>query len=99
MGKGKRKLTAPEKAEKRRCQSEFMTIFIRGKMKRVQRSPMVEGLPVEEFIRRNADPIWLLQNEMRECIEESRPNDLPAILDANGSSSNEHIDDDDSCPF
>ena len=27
---------------------------------------MIEGLPVEEFIARNADPIWLHQNELWE---------------------------------
>ena len=30
---------------------------------------MIDGLPVDEFIRRNADPIWLHQNEMWECID------------------------------
>jgi hypothetical protein len=43
-----------------------MTIFVNGKQKRVKRPPTVEGLPVNELIRRNADPIWLLQNEMYE---------------------------------
>jgi hypothetical protein len=28
------------------------------------------GLEVDEFIRRNADPVWLHQNEMWELIEE-----------------------------
>ena len=64
--KPKRKLTAAEKAEKKRRQREYKTIFINGKQKRVKREPMIEGLPVDEFIRRNADPIWLLQNEMYE---------------------------------
>ena len=71
MGKNKRKLTAAEKAAKRKRRLEFETIFINGKMKRVRREPMIEGLPVEEFIRRNADPIWLHQNEMWEYMEEN----------------------------
>lgn len=70
MGKSKGKLTAAEKAEKLRRRTVFMMIFIRGKMKRVRRPPTIEGLPVEEFIRRNADPLWLHQNEMWEYIEE-----------------------------
>ena len=37
-----------------------------AKQKRVKREPLVDGIPVDEFIRRNADPIWLLQNEMYE---------------------------------
>ncbi len=64
MGKKKRKLTPAGKAEKKRRQREYMTVFINGKQKRVKRPPTVDGLPVDEFIRRNADPIWLLQNEM-----------------------------------
>lgn len=72
MAKKKRKLTAAEKAEKKRRQREFMTIFINGKMKRVRRPPMIDGLPVDEFIRQNADPIWLHQNEMWEYMEENQ---------------------------
>lgn len=70
MGKIKRKLTAREKAEKRRRKLEYETIFIRGKMKRVRRV-QIEGLDVEEFIRRNADPLWLHQNEMWEYIQDT----------------------------
>jgi uncharacterized protein YnzC (UPF0291/DUF896 family) len=64
MSKRKRKLTAAEKAEKKRRRREYMTIFINGKQKRVKRPPTIDGLDVDEFIRRNADPIWLHQNEM-----------------------------------
>ena len=68
MKKLKRKLSASEKAEKRRRRKEYMTIFINGKQKRVKRPPTIEGLEVDEFIRRNADPIWLHQNEMWEYL-------------------------------
>ncbi|MCF8083287.1 MAG: hypothetical protein K9M96_09340 [Deltaproteobacteria bacterium] len=66
MAKPKRKLTAAEKREKKRRRREYKTIFINGKQKRVKREPTVDGIPVDEFIRQNADPIWLLQNEMYE---------------------------------
>jgi len=66
MAKGKRKLTAAEKAEKKRRQKEYMTIFINGKQKRIKRPPTIDGMDVDEFIRRNADPIWLYRNEMWE---------------------------------
>jgi hypothetical protein len=69
MGK-KRKLTAHEKAEKERRKREFMTIFVNGKQKRVRRPPTIDGMSVDEFIRQNADPIWLLQNEEWELLEE-----------------------------
>lgn len=45
-----------------------MIIFVNGKQKRVKRPPAIDGLPLDEFIRRNADPIWLHQNEMWELI-------------------------------
>ncbi len=64
MAKCKRKLTASEKAEKKRRQKGYMTIFINGKQKRVKRPPTNDGMDVDEFIRRNADPIWLHQNEI-----------------------------------
>ncbi len=74
MGKRKRKLTRAEKAEKKRKRELYMTIFVGGKMKRVLRPPTVEGVPVEDFIAANADPIWLHMNEMWEDlpIEETR---------------------------
>jgi hypothetical protein len=65
-----RKLTAFEKAEKKRRQKEYMTIFINGKQngkqKRVKRPPTIDGMDADEFVRRNADPIWLHQNGMWE---------------------------------
>jgi hypothetical protein len=57
-----RKLTLLERATKKQRQLTHMTIFINGKQKQVKRPITVDGLPEDEFIRRNADPIWLLQN-------------------------------------
>ena len=56
MGKKRRKLTAAEKAEKIRRRKEYMTVFIRGKQKRIRRPPTIEGMDLDEFILRNADP-------------------------------------------
>lgn len=72
MAKRKRKLTAAEKAEKKRREAEFQTVFIGGKQKRVRRPPTIDGMSVEEFIRRNADPIFLHEMEMWEFLEEPR---------------------------
>jgi len=69
MGKQEQKLTRKQKAEKARRKREYMTIFINGKQKRVKREPTIEGIPIDEFIRHNADPIWLLQNGMHELLE------------------------------
>jgi hypothetical protein len=68
MAKNKRKLTAKEKAERARRKAEFMTIFVNGKQKRVRRPPTIEGMAVEELILRNANPIWLHQNELWEYL-------------------------------
>jgi hypothetical protein len=68
----KRKLTASERQSRRKRKRETMIIFINGKQKRVPREPLIDGIPVDEFIERNADPIWLHQNEMWELME---PND------------------------
>ncbi len=68
MAKRRRKLTAAEKAEKKLRQKKYMTIFINGKQKRVKQPPTINGMDVDEFIRRNADPIWLHQNEMWEYL-------------------------------
>ena len=70
MSKRKRKLSASERAAKKKRNREFMTIFINGKQKRVRREPTIDGISVDEFIRRNADPIWLHQNEMWEDMQE-----------------------------
>jgi 16S rRNA U516 pseudouridylate synthase RsuA-like enzyme len=85
MTKPKRKLTPAEKAEKKKRRLEYMTVLVNGKQKRVKRSPTIEGIDVEEFIRRNADPIWLHQNEMWEYmntdvteeIDGEDPSDVP----------------------
>ena len=75
MKKRQRKLTAAEKKERRRRRREYMTIFVNGKQKRVKRPPTVEGMPVEELIRRNADPIWLKQHGMYEELYQLERND------------------------
>ena len=68
--KPKKKLTAEQRRAKRERKKNFMTIFVNGKQKRVRRPKpaMIEGIPADEFIRNNADPIWLVQNEMWEYI-------------------------------
>ena len=67
-GVGKRKLNRAEKAAKKKRRQEYETIFINGKMKRVRRPPTIEGMNVDDFIRQNADPIFL-QEKLWECLE------------------------------
>ncbi len=71
MAKQKRKLTAAQKAEKARIRQEYMWIFVRGKQKRVRRPPTIDGMDAEEWLRQNADPIWLHQNELWHLMPEN----------------------------
>ncbi len=41
-----------------------------GKQKRVERPPTIDGMDVDDFIRENADPIWLHQNQMWEYMDQ-----------------------------
>jgi hypothetical protein len=45
-----------------------MMIFLNGKQKWVPRPQLIDGLPVDEFIARNADPIWLHQQGLWHLI-------------------------------
>jgi hypothetical protein len=62
--KPKRKLTAAQRRAKRERNKNTMIIFINGKQKRVPRPATIDGMEIDEFIARNADPIWLHENEM-----------------------------------
>jgi hypothetical protein len=64
-------LTPAQAAEKAARKQKFMHVFMKGKQVRVKRPATVEGIGVDEFIRRNADPIWLHQNEMHERLDET----------------------------
>ena len=66
LRKQKRKLTPEEKARK----ELYQTIFVHGKQKRIRREPMIDGMPVEEYIAQNADPIFLKQHGYYELLDE-----------------------------
>ena len=72
MAKPKRKLTPVQKSARRKRRETFMTVFINGKQKRVRRPPTIDGMDVDEFIMRNADPIWLHQNGLWEYMDQNR---------------------------
>ena len=60
----KRKRTAAEKRARRERKAKYMFVFINGKQKRVLRPTTMDGMSEDVFIARNADPVWLHQNEM-----------------------------------
>jgi hypothetical protein len=70
MSTSKRKRTASERRARRLRKRTTMMVFINGKQKRLPRPPLIDGCPADEFVARNADPIWLHQNEMWECLLE-----------------------------
>jgi 16S rRNA U516 pseudouridylate synthase RsuA-like enzyme len=82
MAKKKRKLTRAEKAAKASRKAAFEFIFVNGKQKRVRRRNLIEGMTVDDFIRANADPIWLHQNEMWEYTATEPPNDRAESIPA-----------------
>jgi len=80
MAKIKKKLTAVQKAVRKKAKSErqkkYMWVFMNGKQVKVKRPPTVDGMDVVEFIQNNADPIWLHQNEMWEYIQTNEDEDI-----------------------
>lgn len=69
MAKPNRKLTKEEKRVKKQRTLEYETVFMNGKQVRVKRPPTIDGMSEDEFIARNADPIWLHQNGLWEKME------------------------------
>lgn len=72
MAKRNRTLTRaqkrPRKAAKKERQRKFETVFLNGKQVRIRRPPTVDGMPVNQFIEANADPVWLHQNGLWEML-------------------------------
>ena len=79
IAKPKKKLTTEQKAAKKKRQQEYMTVFMNGKQKRIKRPPTIEGVDADEFILRNADPIWLHQNELWEYIDQIDEEELEDV--------------------
>lgn len=77
--KGKRKLTAAEKKAKQERQKKYEWIFINGKQVRVKREPEIDGMPQDEWIRQNADPIFLVQNGLWEHFDPEYFNHPPVV--------------------
>ena len=79
MAKVKRKLTTAQKRAKKKAKAErqkkYMWVFMSGKQVRIRRPEIIDGIDKDEFIRRNADPIWLHQNEMWEYMDQEDEDD------------------------
>ncbi|MDR7121977.1 hypothetical protein [Rheinheimera soli] len=72
MAKVKKKLTSAQKRAKKAAKAErqkkYQWVFVNGKQVRIKRPPIVDGIPVDQFIEENADSFWLYQNELWELM-------------------------------
>ena len=66
MAKPRKKLTPAQKRARRERKRKFKMIFINGKQRWVRKPETIGGLPIEEFIARNAGPIDFHEMEMWE---------------------------------
>lgn len=78
VAKPKRKLTAAQRRARRERKQTTMMVFINGKQKRAPRPQLIEGVLVEEFIRGNADPIWLHQNGLWHLMSDNGDCERPS---------------------
>ena len=60
-------------------QRKYKWVFMNGKQVRIKRPPTIDGIPFDEYIEQNADPIWLHQNGMYEILHarEKEEDDIP----------------------
>jgi hypothetical protein len=68
----KKSLSKAQKRAKKWRRENTKIIFINGKQKRVPRQ-RIDGLTEEEFIQRNADPLWLHQTGNWHLIKNDAP--------------------------
>jgi hypothetical protein len=83
MAKVKKKLTTAQKRARREAKAErqrkYRWVFMSGKQVRIKKPPTIDGMPVDQFIEQNADPIWLHQNGMYEILHarENEEDEIP----------------------
>lgn len=71
-------MRAPAEPERRRIgRGRFASDAVGGRRKRGRREPEIDGMPVEEFIRRNGGPAALHGEELWWLIEEENDPHTP----------------------
>ena len=63
-------MKAANRKSKLERQEKYETLFMNGKQVRVKRPKLIDGIPVDDYIRQNADDCWLHQNELWEEIND-----------------------------
>jgi len=70
----KKPLTALQKRKRREAkverQKKYQWVFMNGKQIRIRRPETIDGLDPYDYIRQNADDIWLTQNGYYEILHE-----------------------------
>jgi len=70
----KKPMTALQKRKRKEAkagrQKKYQWVFMNGKQVRISRPETIIGLDPYEYIRRNADDIWLTQNGYYEILHE-----------------------------
>lgn len=66
LSKKMKKIRKNKKIEQKK---KYKFIFINGNQVKVKKEPEIDGVPVDDFIKANADPIWLHQNELWHLID------------------------------
>ncbi|MEZ8968434.1 hypothetical protein AB6E53_17280 [Vibrio breoganii] len=69
LTKAQKKIRAQAKRER---QAKYEMRMINGEQVRVKREATIDGMPVDEFLARNADPLFWHNNEMWMCIDDER---------------------------
>ncbi len=78
MNSKNKKLTPAQKRAQKKVKAEkqkkYEWVFMNGKQVRIKRRPTIDGMDVDEYIQKNADPIWLHQNGMWEYMDKEEEN-------------------------
>ncbi|MFN2351657.1 MAG: hypothetical protein ABR497_06885 [Kiritimatiellia bacterium] len=98
MSKVKKKLTSAQKRAKKTAKAErqkkYQWVFMNGKQVRIKRPPTVDGIPLDQFIEENANPIWLHHNKMWELMPEE-----DSVFEPDLATENETTEDENGIPF
>ncbi len=73
MAKVNKKLSAVQNQGREEAkverQQKYEQLLMNRKQVRIKSPPTIDGIDVDEYIERNADLIWLHQNEMWEFVK------------------------------
>jgi len=67
-GKNQKEFLSKKERDKIR-KSKYEWVFMNGKQVKQRKPEMIDGMLVDEYIAKFADPVWLHQNEMWEYIK------------------------------